>query len=595
MIGFLQPWALLALPLIGVPLLLHLIQRRDPPTVEFPAVRYLVQVTEAHQRRLKLRHWLLLLVRTLLVLALILAAAGPSAPLGEAVSHAPSALVLVLDNSPSSAAVVAGTPRLTELRAVARRVLQRATSADVLWLLTSDGIARRGAASELLSVVDTLAPSRRRMDLGASLTLAGEVLRSDRRPGGIVLLTDLQATALGPARTTVPVVVAPPGDDAPANSGVVRLEAGPQPWTPEGGAVQVSIAGDAGISAPVTAQLGDRPARQALVATGGTGSFTLGAIAPGWWPVQVTKAPDEFRLDDERVGVVRVAPVARVGWDASDRYLDAVAGVLAASGRIRPGSELSLGTLGAGASVVLPPSDPAAVGALNRALERRGVGWRYGALVAAPGLTDSGPLVHREQVTRRYQLEPVRASAASGVVATVGGAPWIVRAGEVVLLGSRFDPAWTTLPLRASFVPLVDALVNRVARGQLAVLQGAPGEPVLLPDLATEVVSGVRRWRVEGGSGFRPPDTGLYYLLTGADTVGGLAANLDPRESALAPASAAQVRGLWPTARVVRLNDAPGAAFAGLGRASLIGPLLWLALLLGVTEVVLASGVRRQA
>ena len=80
---------------------------------------YLVQVTEEHQRRLKLRHWLLLLVRTMLVLALVLAAAGPSAPLGEAVSHAPSALVLVVDNSPSSAAVVAGTPRLTELRAAA--------------------------------------------------------------------------------------------------------------------------------------------------------------------------------------------------------------------------------------------------------------------------------------------------------------------------------------------------------------------------------------------------------------------------------------------------------------------------------------------
>lgn len=595
MIGFLQPWALFALPLVGVPLLLHLIQRRDPPTVEFPAVRYLVQVTEEHQRRLKLRHWLLLLVRTLLVVALVLAAAGPSARLGEAVSHAPSALVLVVDNSPSSAAVVAGTPRLTELRAAARRVLLRATAADALWLLTSDGIARRGAAAELLTIVDTLTPSRRRMDLGATLTLAGEVLGSDRRPGGIVLLTDLQATALAPTRTTVPIVVAPPADAPAPNTGVVRLEPGPQPWTPEGGAVLVSVAGDAGIAAPVSAQLGDRPARQALVAAGGTGSFTLGAVPPGWWPVHVTKAPDEFRLDDERAGLVRVAPVARVAWNPGDRYLDAVAGVLAASGRIRAGSELSLGTLGAGASVVLPPSDPADLGALNRALERRGVGWRYGALVAAPGLTDSGPLLDREPVSRRYLLEPLRASAAGGVIATVAGTPWIVRAGEVVLLGSRFEPAWTALPLRASFVPLVDALVNRVARGQLAVLEGAPGEPVLLPDLTTEVASGARRWRVEGGGGFRPPETGLYFLLAGTDTVGGLAANLDARESALAPAGAAQVRGLWPTARLVSLGDAPGAAFAGFGRASLAGPLLWLALLLGVAEVVLASGVRRTA
>ena len=85
MIGFLQPWALLGLPLVGLPLLLHLMQRRDPPTVEFPAVRYLVQISEEHQRRLRLRHWLLLLVRTLLVLALVLAAAGPAtAVLGAA-------------------------------------------------------------------------------------------------------------------------------------------------------------------------------------------------------------------------------------------------------------------------------------------------------------------------------------------------------------------------------------------------------------------------------------------------------------------------------------------------------------------------------
>ncbi|MBP9201667.1 MAG: hypothetical protein KBF47_16755, partial [Gemmatimonadales bacterium] len=246
-------------------------------------------------------------------------------------------------------------------------------------------------------------------------------------------------------------------------------------------------------------------------------------------------------------------------------------------------------------SVVLPPADPAAVGALNRALERRGVGWRYAALVEAAGVTDSGALLGREAVLRRYRLEPLRAAAASGVVATVGGAPWIVRTGDVVLLGSRLEPAWTPLPLRAAFLPLVDALLNRVARGQLAVLEGAPGEPVLLPDLVTQVTQGERRWVVEGGAAFRPPATGLYFLLAGRDTVGGLAANLDPRESALAAAPAGQVRRLWPTARLLELAAAPDAAFAALGRASLAGPLLWLAFLLALAEVVLASGTRRAA
>jgi hypothetical protein len=244
---------------------------------------------------------------------------------------------------------------------------------------------------------------------------------------------------------------------------------------------------------------------------------------------------------------------------------------------------------------VAPPEDPAALGALNRALERRGIGWRFGALSATPAVSDSGPLLGRVAITKRYLLQPARASAAAGSVITAGGTPWLVRDGNVVLIGSRFDPSWTALPLGAGFMPFMDALVNRLARGQVASLAGSPGDPVLLPDLVSEVAQGDRRWTVEGGAGFRPPTPGGYYLLSGRDTVGGLAVALDPRESMLAPATESAVTGLWSGARLVSLADAAGAAFAGAGRASLQGPLLWLALALGLVEVGLASGIRRSS
>lgn len=591
--SFFSPWVLAALPLTLAPLILHLIQRRDPPTVEFPAVRYLVQVTQEHQRRLKLRHLLLLIVRTLLILFLIVAAAGPSAPLEETASHAPSALVVILDDSPSSGVVVDGTPRINQLRSAAERVLAQATPSDALWLVTGDGVARRGAAEALRQAVDSLQPTARRMDLGEAVTLAGQVLATDRRPGGIVLLSDLQASALSPARSTVPLLVARPGGEVPPNQGVAGVDPGAQPWTPEGGAATVRVVGDSGSPAPVSVALGDRPARQALVPAGGAVSFTLGPAVPGWWTVRASKAPDELRADDDRTALVRVAPVAQVSWDPADRYLAAASEVLLASGRLRRGTEISLGTLGPGPSIVAPPSDPAQVGALNRALERRGIGWRFGALSETPAVSDSGPLLGRVAVRRRYLLEPTRPSAAQGVLITAGGGPWLVRDGPVVLSGSRFDPAWTALPLGAGFLPLVDAMVNRLARGQVATLTGAPGDPILLPDLVTEVVQGERRWRVEGGAAFRPPVPGGYFLLAGRDTVGGLTVALDPRESLLSPAADREITGLWPGARVVPLADAPGAAFAGAGRASLQGPLLWLVLVLGVLEVALASGVRR--
>ena len=119
MIGFLHPWALAGLAAAAIPVLLHLLARREPPTVVFPAVRYLITTTREHQRRLKLQNLLLLLLRTLLIVALVLAAAGPTVPLRGVAGHAPGALVVILDNSPSSGAVVAGSPRLAQLRSAA--------------------------------------------------------------------------------------------------------------------------------------------------------------------------------------------------------------------------------------------------------------------------------------------------------------------------------------------------------------------------------------------------------------------------------------------------------------------------------------------
>ena len=138
------------------------------------------------------------------------------------------------------------------------------------------------------------------------------------------------------------------------------------------------------------------------------------------------------------------------------------------------------------------------------------------------------------------------------------------------------EPEWTGLPLSASFMPFMDAMVNRIARGQLATLSGNPGQPLLLPDQTTEVVRDGRRWPIEGGAPFRPPGTGVYYLLGGRDTIGVLAANLDARESQLVKATDSEVRDLWRGARVVEPGRADAEAFAQVGRADLQAPLLWL-------------------
>jgi hypothetical protein len=219
---------------------------------------------------------------------------------------------------------------------------------------------------------------------------------------------------------------------------------------------------------------------------------------------------------------------------------------------------------------VYPPKDPAQLGALNRALARRGVGWRFGANVSVEGVTDSAELLEPVVIHQRLRLEATQ-SGRTGVLLTIGGEPWMVRSEGVVLAGSRFDPDWTELPVSAS----------------------APGDPVLLPDRVSEVRLDERTWPVEGGAVFRAPAVGAYYLTAQRDTVGMLAVNIDPRESVLQRASDRQIRSLWRPAGLVPLSEAESVTFAAGARSDLRGPLLWLAVLLGLAEVAVASAGRR--
>src|SRR5690349_11158868 len=217
--GFLHPWDLVGMAAAAVPLILHLLARREPPTVMFPAVRYLVTTTREHQRRLKLQNLLLLLLRTLLIALLVLAAAAPTLPVTGVPGHVPTALVLIMDNSPSSGVVTGGAVLLRQLMAAGRQVLARATPEDALWLITADGIPRRGDRATLTEVLDSLKPAFRRLDLGQAVTTAGEVLAPEPRPGEIVLLSDLQASALSPSDVRVPLVVGRPVGAPPRNIG----------------------------------------------------------------------------------------------------------------------------------------------------------------------------------------------------------------------------------------------------------------------------------------------------------------------------------------------------------------------------------------
>jgi hypothetical protein len=593
-VEFLQPLALLGLAGAAVPALLHLLQRREPPTVDFPAVRYLAEAERRHSQRLRFRNLLLLLVRTLLIVALALAAARPvmRAPLGEA--HAPSAVVMVFDNSLSSGAMVDGRPRLDDLRDQARAVADRAAPGDRLWLVAADGVPRSLAPGELADLVGRLAAEPVRLDLGAAVRAAARLLATQDLPGAVVVLSDLQTTAFSPGDPpSVSVVVLEPGPPPP-NRGVDSVRVEPESWSPAGQVV-VTLGGAVAGPGEVALDVDGRTLARGLGGPGEVVALRVERLAPGWHAARLTLAPDELRADDEHSVALRAAPPAAVALDRAGPFVEAAIAALTAGGRVQPGRRVVIGEVAhSGSTIVLPPADPARVAAVNRALAARGVPVRLAALREGEWRPAS-PLADLTGATvrRRYALE-----GDAAVVATAGGDSWLMRAGNVVVAGSRFEEEWTDLPLRPAFVPFLDALVNRVGAGEAWRVPAAPGSAVRLPgSAAVLLLPGGAVPVAAGGSLAAPAAPGVYFVAAAdGDTVGALVVNPDPRESDLRVASPELVSAAFGTGAGLADPDALVRRAFAARRAELTTLLLALVLVLAVVEFALAglgSGSRR--
>ena len=63
---------------IAVPIVLHMIMRKQPKHLEFPALRFIKLRENANRRRVRLRNWLLLALRCAAIGLLAIALARPS-------------------------------------------------------------------------------------------------------------------------------------------------------------------------------------------------------------------------------------------------------------------------------------------------------------------------------------------------------------------------------------------------------------------------------------------------------------------------------------------------------------------------------------
>ncbi|HXD23519.1 MAG TPA: VWA domain-containing protein [Gemmatimonadaceae bacterium] len=597
--SFLAPFALVLAAAASVPLVLHLLRRRTGEKVDFPAIRYLLRAEREHSRQLKLRNLLLMLLRVFAVIALALAAARPIGRFAGG-SHAPTAMAIVLDNSLSTSVVVNGAPVLAKLKDAARSAIGRANASDRLWLVTADSRVVGGSASAVRAALDRADALGGAGDLRAAVARAAQLVRGGGLPSRqLAIVTDGQATSWASAVPLdgVATTVYAPSLATPKNRAVISAQAEPPHWTPRGAVRATTTATD---SVTFRVALGARAAARGIVAPGEDIVVRLAPADRGWLPGSVELEPDELRGDDVRWFAVHIGPAPAVSVVAgTGAFASTAVDALAQDGRVARGGDILIG--GAESAkrpgVFFAPTDPVQLGAANRALERAGIPWKFGALRTGPAPVTGAGLAGVSAL-RWYALSP-RTALEPGTVdtlANVGSDPWAVAGDGYVLVASPLATEGTDLPLRASWVPwLGSAIADHLSGDAGSITEAAPGANVARPAWAHELEEPDGNHREVTESRFPAPDRpGVYFWLRGTQRAGALVVNPEVGESDLTRLSVAQLEARFSGAEVVATDNASrwvASAFSFSGRRALDSSFLVLGLLLLAAEAVVTRAI----
>lgn len=199
---FLHPAFLFGALATSVPVIIHLIYRRRALVHRFPAVRFLLLADQRTARKFRLRQWLLLALRMLVILLLALLLARPHLTHQDAQASTmlpAQAMVLLIDNSLSMQYLDGETSRLQHAKAVAAGLLQALRPQDravVIPLLqrrdaTATPLFLSAEQNTLTTQLAAIQPSHAAVDMANTLQQAFTLLQESpvalRR---IVLLSD---------------------------------------------------------------------------------------------------------------------------------------------------------------------------------------------------------------------------------------------------------------------------------------------------------------------------------------------------------------------------------------------------------------------
>ena len=197
--AFLNPFFLFGLLAAGIPLIIHLWNRRRVVTIDFSSLMFLMAAHRENARRFQLRQLLILLLRMAIVTLIALALARPFLTLGLPVAsvRAKTDIVIVLDNSYSMAHQDVNGIRFEKAQTLAIDIMDTLRHGDSAALILMSDMPNpifRQLTPDLGSVIAAIhaaTVSYRATNVQPSLELAHEILaESEQLNKEIYLISD---------------------------------------------------------------------------------------------------------------------------------------------------------------------------------------------------------------------------------------------------------------------------------------------------------------------------------------------------------------------------------------------------------------------
>lgn len=336
-----HPALLAGLVAAALPVVIHLIGRRRAPQLRFAAFDFLRVINERLAKRERLRQFLLLLLRTLAVIAIVFAVARPVPSRTVATSNAQRRVALVVDASASMAYEDDGTPLLSRAKDFVRSTLASLQPGDAVALAIAGPDVRAPFEvpnTDLAAVrraVEQVDEATGFADLGPAIDVALGQLGEEAGGAELIIVSDLSSnsfSALRPAGAVLSEVklLDAAGRSQPvplANLGIERVEVKRSAESPSERIVSVTVRNFGGKEVqrrPLELRIGDQVKQKSYVTVG---------------PRAAEEKTLTVRFDGTGVYSceIRLAPSSEDGYAADDSYrfateLNAGAGVLVVNG-----------------------------------------------------------------------------------------------------------------------------------------------------------------------------------------------------------------------------------------------------------------------